>query len=66
MKIINILQAILSFLIIFLVLIQKRGSMLSNPQLFVFGKRGLEKKIFYFTWVVAFLFLSLAILNLIL
>jgi protein translocase SecG subunit len=66
MKILTIFQIIVSVFLIVLVLLQKRGGLLSSPQLFVFSKRGLEKKVFYLTWVLGAIFLVLAILNLIL
>ena len=65
----TVLQVITSIILIVLIMLQERGSGLSN----VFGgggtpfdtRRGLEKRIYQATIVVAAAFLVLAILNLI-
>jgi len=67
MKIINILQIIVSVALTVAILMQNRGSGLSA----VFGgdtggyyaKRGFEKFLLYFSFVMAFLFIALAIIN---
>ncbi len=61
-------QIIVSSLLIIFILLQQRGSALGS----VFGcgggfystRRGLQKKIFWLTCVLAVLFLGLAVLNL--
>jgi len=61
-------QIIVSSLLIIFILLQQRGSALSS----VFGggggfystRRGLQKKIFWLTCILAVLFLGLAVLNL--
>jgi preprotein translocase subunit SecG len=65
----NYIQIIVSLLLIFFILIQARGGGLSA----VFGggefyqtRRGLEKKIFIITVILAILFLGLGVLQLIL
>ncbi|GIW67223.1 MAG: hypothetical protein KatS3mg096_091 [Candidatus Parcubacteria bacterium] len=61
----SIIQIILSILIIILVLLQQRGiegGALFGSQTQVFLKRrGLEKNIYYLTWIliIAFIFVSL-------
>jgi protein translocase SecG subunit len=67
MKFINILQIIVSVLLIVSILLQNRGSGLSA----VFGgdtggyyaKRGFEKFLLYFSTILAVVFILLAILN---
>lgn len=61
-------QIIISSLLIIFILLQQRGSALGS----VFGgaggfystRRGLQKKIFWLTCILAVLFLGLAVLNL--
>lgn len=63
----NIIQVILSLLIIIAIILQNQGSGLST----VFGgegniyrtKRGLEKSLFTFTIILAVLFISTAFIN---
>lgn len=63
-----IAQIVVSFLLIFFILLQQRGTALGP----IFGsaggswisKRGLEKKVFWSTIFFAILFLGLALLNL--
>ena len=65
MKTINILQIIVSVLLIISILMQNRGSGLSAAFGGDFGgyytKRGLEKFLFYFSIALSLLFLGLAI-----
>lgn len=69
-KYLNVIQIIISLVLIVLILLQQRGAGLSG----VFGgeisgayqtKRGLEKIVFYLTIFFAVLFLGLSILSLI-
>lgn len=66
MELINFLkflQAILSVLIIFFVLLQVRGTGISRSIVAVsFARRGLEKAIFKMTFVLVFLFLTSSLL----
>jgi preprotein translocase subunit SecG len=62
-EIVHILQILISFILIFLILIQKRGSALSSGEFYPL-RRGLEKKIFYLTIIFAVFFLGLALANL--
>ncbi len=62
-EILQIFQIVISLILIFLILIQKKGSALSSQESY-FTKRGIEKYIFYLTILVAILFVLLSILNL--
>lgn len=62
-EIIYILQIFISSILIFLILIQKRGSAMSSGEFYPL-RRGLEKKIFYLTIIFISLFIVLALLNL--
>jgi len=59
-----------AFLLILLILLQPRGAGLGSAfgqsTLFFATKRGLQKKIFLLTYFLGFLFILLALLNLIL
>lgn len=69
MKILTIFQLIISALLVVTIILQSRGSEMGM----VFGgggetfrsKRGIEKVLFYLTIILAVLFASLSILNLI-
>jgi len=70
MDIVKILQLVIAILLIVVILLQNRGGGLSN----VFGggganvfmtKRGLEKKLFVATVVLAVLFLGISLLSVI-
>lgn len=68
MKIISIVQIIISVLIIISILLQQRGAGLSGTFGGGFGgyytKRGFEKFLVYFSVALAVLFIGLAITNL--
>lgn len=63
-KIILILEIVVSFLFLFLVLIQQRGSLIFSKGEFFLKRRGMEKMIFWLTILMAAIFVFLAILNL--
>ncbi|MCZ2846089.1 MAG: preprotein translocase subunit SecG [Candidatus Bathyarchaeota archaeon] len=67
MGIINILQIIVSVLLIISILLQKRGAGLSSAfggeGGYYFKKRGAEKIIFWSTVVLSFMFIGLAFLS---
>lgn len=63
--IVNILQIIVSIVLAFLILIQKRGTALSSGEFYP-TRRGFEKRIFQLTIAFIVLFLVLALTNLIL
>lgn len=61
--ILKLLQALLSILIIFFVLLQVRGTGISRSIVAVsFARRGLEKAIFKLTFILVFLFLASSLL----
>jgi preprotein translocase subunit SecG len=62
-EILQILQIIVSLILISLILLQKRGSALSSQESY-FTRRGIEKYVFNLTIFVAVLFILLSILNL--
>lgn len=67
MKLINVLQIVISVLLVISILLQSKGSGLGA----VFGgdsggyyaKRGFEKFLLYFSTTLAFFYIALAILN---
>lgn len=67
MKIISIIQAIVSIFLIAAILLQNRGSGLSAAFGGDFGgyhtKRGFEKFLFYFSIILSVIFIILAIIN---
>ncbi len=63
-QIILISQLIVSLFLVFLILIQQRGSLVFSKQEFFLKRRGLEKLIFQLTIFMAFLFVTLNLLNL--
>jgi preprotein translocase subunit SecG len=63
-EIIYILQILVSSILIFLILIQKRGSALTSGEFYPL-RRGLEKKIFFLTIFFIAVFVGLALINLI-
>jgi protein translocase SecG subunit len=63
-EIIYILQILVSSVLIFLILLQKRGSALSSEEFYP-KRRGVEKHIFHLTIVFGILFVVLALVNLI-
>lgn len=67
MKITNILQLIVSILLIISILLQNRGSGLGaafgGDSGGYYAKRGFEKFLLYFSVILTFLFIVLAILN---
>ena len=69
LKIINIVEIIVAILLIASILIQNRGAGLSSTFGGDFGgyytKRGFERFLVYFSIALSFLFLSLALANLV-
>jgi len=69
MNLLHIAQIIVSILLITLILLQQRGqalgSLFGGEGGFYATRRGLQKKIFWLTCVLAIVFLALAIFNLI-
>jgi len=61
-EILQIFQIIVSLILIFLILIQKRGSALSSQENY-FVRRGIEKYFFNLTILFLILFVLLSILN---
>lgn len=65
----DILQVILSIILIALILIQQRGaeggSLFGSQTEFFFKRRGLEEKIYYLTWVLIFAFIFVSFLKII-
>jgi len=62
-NIVYILQIVVSLILIFLILLQKRGTALSSGQFYPL-RRGLERRIFQLTIIFIVLFLGLALANL--
>ena len=66
-RILNIVQIVSSILLILLILLQQRGTTLGGAfggESSVFGaRRGIEKTLFILTIIVAIIFLTIAILN---
>ena len=66
----SIVQIILSIIIITLILIQQRGTeggvLFGNQTQFFLKRRGFEKNIYYFTWVMIILFIFVSLLKVIL
>jgi|YelNatPaOPRAMG01_1025707.scaffolds.fasta_scaffold06941_3 preprotein translocase subunit SecG len=62
-EVLQILQIIVSLILISLILLQKRGSALSSQENY-FTRRGIEKYVFNLTIFVAVLFILLSVLNL--
>lgn len=65
-----IFQILVSFLLVVFILLQQRGTALGSAfgqggESFYTQKRGLEKKVFWVTIVLASLFIILSLLNLI-
>jgi preprotein translocase subunit SecG len=67
MKILSIIQIVISVLLMISILLQNRGSGLSSAFGGDFGgyytKRGIEKFLFYISIALAFLFLVIAVVN---
>jgi len=66
MKIIPILEIIVSILLIIAILLQQRGSGLSGAiggSSFYSTRRGIEKKIFWFTIILTIIFLGLCLFD---
>jgi protein translocase SecG subunit len=65
----SIIQVILSIIIITLILIQQRGAeggvLFGSQTQFFLKRRGLEKNLYYFTWLVIILFVFVSILKII-
>ena len=68
-KILFVLQIIIPCLLIVFILLQQRGTALGTAfggqEDFYFKKRGMEKKIFWTTVVLAVLFIGISLLNLV-
>ena len=68
-QILFILQIVVSILLILFILLQQRGTALGSAfggeGGFYLTKRGIEKKIFWGTVVLAVLFLAISLLNLV-
>jgi preprotein translocase subunit SecG len=67
MKILSIIQIVISVMLMVSILLQNRGSGLSSTFGGDFGgyytKRGIEKFLFYISIALAFLFLVIAVVN---
>jgi protein translocase SecG subunit len=65
----SIIQVILSIIIITLILIQQRGAeggvLFGNQTQFFLKRRGLEKNLYYFTWLTIILFVFVSLLKII-
>ena len=65
----NSLQIIISLIIIILILIQQRGSeggiLFGSQTQFFLKRRGLEKSLYYLTWIFDFLFVFISLLKII-
>jgi len=65
----SIIQIILSVIIITLILIQQRGAeggiLFGSQTQFFLKRRGLEKNLYYFTWLVIILFVFVSLLKII-
>jgi protein translocase SecG subunit len=65
----SIIQIILSIIIITLILIQQRGAeggiLFGSQTQFFLKRRGLEKNLYYFTWLVIILFVFVSLLKII-
>jgi len=62
----TLLQIIVSFLLIGAILLQQKGGLFKTEGRFYRTLRGLEKKIFWATVLLGFLFIVLSLLNLLL
>jgi len=65
-KILPFLQIAVSILLIATILLQQKGGIFRGEGRFYHTFRGLEKKIFWLTWILGFCFIILALLNLLL
>jgi protein translocase SecG subunit len=65
----SIIQIILSIIIITLILIQQRGAeggvLFGGQTQFFLKRRGLEKNLYYFTWLMIVLFVFVSLLKII-
>jgi protein translocase SecG subunit len=65
----SIIQVILSIIIIILILIQQRrtegGVLFGSQTQFFLKRRGLEKNLYYFTWLTIILFVFVSLLKII-
>ncbi|MCS7200931.1 MAG: preprotein translocase subunit SecG [Patescibacteria group bacterium] len=69
MNIFDILQLILSIVIIFLILLQQRGTeggvLFGGRTEFFLKRRGLDKNIYYITWILIIIFIGISLLRVI-
>jgi len=67
--ILDLLQIFLGSVLIFLIVLQQRGSeggtLFGTQTEFFFKRRGLEEKLYYLTWILVFLFLLVSFLKII-
>jgi protein translocase SecG subunit len=65
----SIIQIILSVIIIALILLQQRGTeggvLFGSQTQFFLKRRGLEKNLYYFTWLMIVLFVFVSLLKII-
>jgi protein translocase SecG subunit len=65
----SVIQIILSVIIITLILLQQRGAgggvLFGSQTQFFLKRRGLEKNLYYFTWLVIILFVFVSLLKII-
>jgi protein translocase SecG subunit len=65
----SVVQIILSVIIIALILIQQRGTeggvLFGSQTQFFLKRRGLEKNLYYFTWLMIILFVFVSLLKII-
>ena len=61
----DLVQILLSLLIIVLILLQQRGAeggaLFGFPSEFFFKRRGLEKNLYYLTWILIFAFILVSL-----
>jgi protein translocase SecG subunit len=69
MTIIDLIQLILSFLIIALILIQQRGTeggvLFGGKTEFFLKRRGLDRNIYYLTWILIICFVAISLFRVI-